>query len=155
MFGLFKSSPFVDSELGEFVRSRGFWRGNINLVSRNIPFLLLGNKEKPDPLALALVRQIQAQYASWRPLIETALFEHYSPYAEAQADEELPPGSEPFPLITSASQVWPYVTLVHVSVLPLDGKLTIELGYTTAWDEEHTLGARFLNGAFLELCGSV
>ena len=27
MFGLFKSEPFVDPRLGEFVRSYGYWRG--------------------------------------------------------------------------------------------------------------------------------
>lgn len=42
-----------------------------------------------------------------------------------------------------------------VAISPLDGSLTTELGYTTAWDEEHTLGARFAGGTFIELCGSV
>jgi len=46
-------------------------------------------------------------------------------------------------------------SLVFVSVTPLDGVLTTELGYTTAWDEEHTLGVRFQSGKFIELCGSV
>jgi hypothetical protein len=32
---------------------------------------------------------------------------------------------------------------------------TSELGYTTDWDEEHTLGARFQTGKFIELCGSM
>jgi hypothetical protein len=40
-------------------------------------------------------------------------------------------------------------------VAPLDGILTIEIGYQVAWDEEHTLGARIRDGALLELCGSV
>jgi hypothetical protein len=47
------------------------------------------------------------------------------------------------------------VSLVFVSVTPLSGLLTTELGYTTAWDDEHTLGARFQSGRFIELCGSV
>ena len=43
----------------------------------------------------------------------------------------------------------------QVSVTPLSGLLTTELGYTSAWDDEHTLGARFQLGKFVELCGSV
>jgi len=95
------------------------------------------------------------QFASWRPAIEKALFEHYGPYAEALAAGELQPPSEAFPSIAAPNQVWPHVSLVFISVTPLDGVLTTELGYTTAWDEEHTLGARFHSGTFIELCGSV
>jgi len=57
--------------------------------------------------------------------------------------------------LETPSQVWAYVSLAFVSVTPLSGFLTVELGYTTAWDEEHILGARFQAGKFLELCGSV
>ena len=42
-----------------------------------------------------------------------------------------------------------------VSVEPLAGDLTLELGLRTAWDEEHTLGARFREGRLVELNGSV
>jgi hypothetical protein len=38
---------------------------------------------------------------------------------------------------------WSHVSLVFVSVATLSGLLTTELGYATAWDDEHTLGARF------------
>ena len=47
------------------------------------------------------------------------------------------------------------MALVFVSVTPLDGVLTVELGYSAAWDEEHTLGARFQANRFVELSGSV
>ena len=76
--------------------------------------------------------------------IEEALFEHYGPYGEALAEEAAP--GEPLPSIATSNQVWPHVSLVFVSVTLMDGGLTTELGYTTAWDEGHTLGARFESG---------
>lgn len=155
MFGLFRSPPFHDAELGEFVRSRGYWRGTVSLASQSVPIALAGSRGNPDSGALALGRQAQTLYASMRPLIEAALFEHYEPYAEALEAGELPATSESFQKITEPSQVWPNVSLVFVSISPIDGVLTTEFGFTTAWDEEHTLGARFQNGALLELCGSV
>ena len=45
--------------------------------------------------------------------------------------------------------------LTFISIAPLGGVMTTELGYLTAWDEEHTLGARFVDGSFVELNGSV
>jgi hypothetical protein len=94
-------------------------------------------------------------FASWRPAIEHALFEHYEPYAEAVSAGELPSPGDALPRIAAPSDIWPHVSLVFVSVTPLSGLLTTELGYTTSWDEEHTLGARFQSGKFVELCGSV
>ena len=47
------------------------------------------------------------------------------------------------------------MSLVFVCVSFLDDVLTTELGYTTVWDEEHTLGARLQNNKLVELCGSV
>ena len=46
-------------------------------------------------------------------------------------------------------------TVEWVSVEPLAGDLTLELGLRTAWDEEHTLGARIRGGRPAELNGSV
>jgi len=89
------------------------------------------------------------------PAIEQALFEHYEPYAEAVTAGELPSPSEALPRIAAPSEVWSHVSLVFVSITPLSGFLTTELGYTTAWDDEHTLGARFQSGKYIELCGSV
>jgi len=91
---------------------------------------------------------------SWRPAIEQALFEHYEPYGEAVIAGELPAPSEAR-RIAVPGDVWSHVSLVFVSVTPLSGLLTTELGYATAWDDEHTLGARFQSGNFIELCGSV
>lgn len=47
------------------------------------------------------------------------------------------------------------VALAFVSVLPMNGTTVTELGYATAWDEEHTPGVRFADGEFVELCASV
>jgi hypothetical protein len=155
MFGLFKSPRFCDPQLGELARSRGYWRGTIAIDSNTVPLTLAGARKEPDATALAVARNIALQYAFWQPSIEAAMFEHYGPCADALAEGELPLPSEPFPNVVEASQVWAHVTLVYVCASPLDGALTTELGYTVAWDEEHTLGARFQGDKLVELCGSV
>ncbi len=101
------------------------------------------------------VRPLQALLAAWRPAIETALFAHHEPCAEALAAGGLEESDATLPRIAAPGEVWPHVSLEFVAVTPLDGVLTTELGYTSAWDEEHTLGARFRAGRFIELCGSV
>ncbi len=156
MFGLFKSPSFRDPLLGEFTRSRRQWRGSLALEgAASVPLVLSGTRTEPDSQAIATARTLANAFASWRPAIAFSLFEHYGPYAEAVAAGELPPPSEPLPSINTPSQVWPHVSLAFVSVTALEGVLTYEFGFTTAWDEEHTLGARFQEGKFLELCGSV
>ena len=156
MFGLFKSPPFHDPKLGELVRSRGLWRGLLTVEAGvSTPLTLSGTRTEPHARALAAASEVAQAFASWRPAIEQALFEHYEPYAEAVTAGELPSPSEPLPRIAAPGDVWPHVSLVFVSVTPLSGLLTTELGYTTAWDDEHTLGARFQSGKFIELCGSV
>ena len=156
MFGLFKSPTYTDLELGQFSRSRGMWRSSVQLPGLTaVPFALSGTKSEPDSRALAAARQLGTLLPGWRPAIESAFFEHYRPYAEALASGELPQPEEPLPQFTEPSQVWPHVALQFVAVSPLDGTMTVELGYTAAWDEEHTLGARFQQGRFVELNGSV
>ncbi len=141
MFGLFGSAAFRDPQLGEFSRSRGAWRGTITLGSgESVPLALCGTRKEPDAAALVVARDLPRVFPSWRPAIAQALFEHAQPEA---------------PEITSPDQVWPRASLVFVSVAPLGGVLTTELGYATGWDEEHTLGARFQSGELVELCGSV
>ena len=83
------------------------------------------------------------------------MFEHYSPYAEAVTAGEADPPSGGLPRIAAPADVWPHTTPEYLQVAPLDGILTVEIGYRVAWDEEHTLGARFRKGQLLELCGSV
>ena len=156
MFGLFKSPPFHDPKLGELVRSRGLWRGLLTVEAGvSAPLTLSGTRTEPHAQALAAARKVAQGFASWRPTIEQALFEHYEPYAEAVTAGELPSPSEALPRIATPGDVWSHVSLVFVSVTPLRGLLTTGLGYTTTWDDEHTLGARFQSGMFIELCGSV
>jgi hypothetical protein len=121
----------------------------------HIPLALFGNRKEPDPQAVALAQAVPSAFNSWRASIEGALFEHYAPYAEAVAAGEPPSLSESVAIISTSSQVWPHVAFAFVSVTPLAGELTIELGLTVTWDDEHTLGARFQAGRFLELNGSV
>lgn len=156
MFGLFKSQPFRDAQLGEFVRSRAHWRGSLSLDANvTTPLVLVGNRSQPDPQALLLARELPQLAQRLRPAIARALFEHYQPYAEAVADgDDSPPAVDLAP-IASPANVWPHVALLFASVTPLDKALTAELGYRVAWDEEHTLGARLRDGELLELCGSV
>lgn len=156
MFGLFKSPSFDDPQLGALIRSRGLWRGTLNLEpSLRVPLAITGPRSGPDPQALEAARQISASYPAWEPTIAAALFEHLEPYAQDVADGDLAAPEGGLPKIDSPDDVWPHVTLVFAAVTPLAGVLTTELGYTTAWDEEHTLGARFQSGEFVGLCGSV
>ena len=148
MFGLFKSPPFVDVALGKLIRSRGLWRGTMCLCSSGeVPLALAGTRAAPDKTAILVARDLPVQYHTWRPVIERALFEHYEPYADLLADGGQLESGTPPPHIISPSQIWPYASLVFVSVTGLGGKLTVEIGYGTEWDEEHTLGARFQDGS--------
>lgn len=155
MFGMFKSTPFSDPQLGEFRRSGGLWRGAARLGEASVPLVLSGPRAAPDPRALTVARSIASSYPTWRPSIERAMFEHYSPYAEAVAAGESEAPQEGLPRIDAPADVWPHTHTEFVQVTPLDGVLTVEIGYRVAWDEEHTLGARFREGRFLELNGSV
>ncbi|OQW73323.1 MAG: hypothetical protein BVN35_12555 [Proteobacteria bacterium ST_bin11] len=156
MFGLFKSKRFHDSQLGEFKRSGGDWRGVIALEdAKNIPLILAGNRTQPEAQAISMAHSLATAFSSMRPTIESELFAHYIPYAEELVLDENPDAGETMPKISSAIDVWPYVKLEFVSITPLDGELIYELGYSVVWDEEHTLGARFTADQFVELCGSV
>jgi hypothetical protein len=55
----------------------------------------------------------------------------------------------------SPAEIWPHATAVHVIVDPLNPRFAVEIGYATAWDIEHTLGARLSNWRLVELNGSV
>jgi hypothetical protein len=156
MFKLFKSAPFIDPQLGEFHRSWGKWRGTIKLdAESSVPLVLSGRRASPDPEALRIAQKLPYDYPALKKVVEKELFEHYSPYAEAVAAGEEDPPSSGLPRIDTPSSVWSHTTLEYVQVSPLDGILSVEIGYRVAWDEEHTLGARFRNDKLLELCGSV
>jgi hypothetical protein len=156
MFGLFKSAPFIDPQLGELRRARGAWRGTLGLDGKAAVLLVVsGPRAAPDPEAVRVARSVPDEYASWRPAIERALFEHLLPYAEAIAAGEFEPPASGLPSIEAPSSVWPHAAVEFVQVAPLSGQLTVEIGYRVAWDEEHTLGARLRGGQLIELCGSV
>ena len=155
MFNLFGSSKIIDPNLGEFTRSRGYWRGTVAIdVWSNVPLIVAGERAAPEPEALAAAKAVAAHFPDWRAVIEQALYEHCEPYAKAIASGELLPPDEQFAGPVSPSDVWPHVSLVFVCVKPLDGSITVELAMNVDWDEEHTLGARFRDGKFVELCGS-
>lgn len=151
MFNFFRSDPFDDPDLGELRRRRGRWRGTLLLGDERVPLALSGPRAAPDPGAIAVARALRADFAAARPALERALFEHYAPYAEAAAEG----GPADVPRIEGPPGVWPHAVAEFVHVAPIDGTLTAEVGYRVAWDEEHTLGARFREGRFVELSGSV
>ena len=153
MFGLFESPPFADPQLGEFRRSRGRWRGTVPLGDAAVPLVLGGSREAPDAEALTLARTIPAAFPAWRADLAQALFEHYEPYAESVAAGEAEGSGTPG--VGAPAAVWPHAHAEYVQVAPLDGALTIEIGYRVDWDEEHTLGARVREGRLIELNGSV
>ena len=81
--------------------------------------------------------------------------EHYAPYKEAVAAGEDDPPIDPLPVVALPSDVWPLEKLLSASVAPIDRRLMAEVALATAWDDEHTLGARFDASSFLELKGSI
>ncbi len=156
MFGLFKTPTFADDELGQFQRSRGYWRGQIRLdVGEPVALVLSGSRERPDAEALALARTIRGDLPRWRPSIAEALVEHLEPYAEAVAAGEAEPPAGGLPAIHAPADVWPHTAIEFIQVAPLDGHLTVQIGLRVAWDEEHTLGAIVRGGRLLGLNGSV
>ena len=152
MFGFFRSAVIVDPKLGTLRHARGGWHGELKLSGTVIPVYLAGTQAAPGDSALAEARSLSSKFESLRPAIEAALFEHYQPYADAASMGDLP---KSVAAIESPNDVWPHVSVQFVSIEPMDGVLTTEIAYATAWDEEHLLGARFRAGKFLELCGSV
>jgi Domain of unknown function (DUF6985) len=155
MFGVFKSPPFADPQLGELRRARRLWRGAFFLDDTTVPLMLSGSRTAPDPRALDIAHSIAFAYPAWRTTIEPSLFEHYAPYAEAVVRGEVSPSEAELLRIASPADVWAYTNAEFIQVAPLDGELTVEIGYRVAWDEEHTLGARLRHGQLVELCGSV
>ena len=155
MLAFLRSLPFTDPVLGELRRSRGAWRGTIALQETSIPLVLPGLWSAPDSRALHIAHCIPCEYAESRALIAAALFDHYSPYAEAVATGELEPPEQGLPRINHPDEVWPHTAVQFVAVSKLDRQLMIEVGYRVAWDEEHLLGALLRNGQLIELNGSV
>ena len=59
--------------------------------------MLSGTRTAPHAQALAAAREVAQAFASWRPTIVQALFEHYEPYADAITAGELPSPSQALP----------------------------------------------------------
>ncbi len=151
---LFRSTPHTDATLGTLTRRGGQWHGQIALAGASVPIVLAGSKTAASDRSLLLGRELLTRYESLRPAIAEALFEHYGPYREALDAGELDE-PEPIPRLSGPAEVWPHVTLRRVRIEPLDGVEAVELAYETAWDVEHTLGARFREWTLIELNGSV
>jgi hypothetical protein len=153
LFPLFQSHTVNDPILGPFTRARGYWRGRVTLgAHRDVPLLIAGGRDAPDAAALAVARELAARYAGLQGAIATALVEHYEPYRDAGDEDQT---SDRLPRIAQAAEVWPHVTPVQVIVAPLAGRLRVEIGYATEWDEEHTLGAIVVDWRLVELNGSI
>lgn len=156
MFGLFTAHVFTDPDLGMLNLARGYWRSAIDLGEGLVPMALAGDRQAPDPAALAEARALRQRMAAWQAPLQAALFAHYRPYAEAvAAGAPLPDPDLPFPVITAPAAVAAHVSLAFVSIVPEAGQWVTELGYAADWDTEYTVGARFAEGRLLELCGSV
>lgn len=153
MFGLFRSEPFPDGQLGLFRRSGKYWKSSLVVAPcGTFRLALAGSRKAPDLIALGLAKELPERFESLMPNIQRSLFEHYAPYKEAIAGEET---CSPCPSVVGPEAVWPHVMPAHVLVEPLEGVLTVEIAFNVAWDVEHTVGARFQNWQFIELNGSV
>jgi hypothetical protein len=156
MAGFFKSPTVEDPVLGVLERARGSWRCLLPLEgAQQIPLSLFGSNREPDPTALEAARQIAPTFSAWRPYIQRALFDHYTPYAEAATEGETSEEGIAMPIIAGPDHVWAHVSLQSIAIRKLSGALTTELVYAATWDDDHMLGARFQAGHFVELCGSV
>lgn len=122
-------------ELGPLKRSRGAWRGQLLLADGvSVRLSIMGKRNEPDPVGLALAATIVSRVERWRPPIEAALREHATDAGSVV--DEMPEPS-------------------FVAVIALDGVPTIEFGYEVPWDEEHTIGICLRDDVVVEVNGSI
>lgn len=145
MLGLFTSHPFDDPVLGRLVRSRRLWRGSILLAGTAIPLSLAGTRRAPDPDAIAAARALPATLAANREAVTRALVDYLEACESAVADR----------VIAQASDVWRFVEIESASVTWFGDTLVAEVALRTSWDDEHTQGARFAGGRFVEFNASI
>ena len=127
MFGLFKTEPFRDADLGELHYKHGFWRGQLSLGAMGRAELIVeGSRTAPNSSALASARKLPAGFDALRPSIAAALFEHLEPYAESE-DE-----SGSFEHVESPSDVWAQTKLLFVAVTSEASASKVELGLSVA-----------------------
>ena len=84
--GLFRPMVYRDPDLGNLVRRRGVWRGQLALPHHGpAPLQVVGGWSRPPETRLHLARGLGSRYDELRPAIARALFAHYEPYAESVA----------------------------------------------------------------------
>lgn len=101
-----------------------------------MPLSIMGTRDGPDPVAVALACSIPSGFEGWRSSIDSELRDHATT-ADVAA--------------TASTPTIP----CYAAVIALDGQPSIELGYQVPWEEEHTLGARIRGDRLVELNGSV
>lgn len=149
LFDLFTRAAQEVPGLGRLEHRRGAWRGTIPLGgSAPVPLELAGPRGGVPEARLQLARELMVRYDDLRPSIQEGLYEHYRPYLEAPDDDAVP-------AIHTASEVWDYVSIAHVRIEPFAGTETVEVGFETTWDVEHTPAARFQEWQLVEFSGSV
>lgn len=155
MFGLFSTTDTQHPQLGTLKLQKGHWRGTMALPGKGaVPLILAGSRKGPDTAAVGEALLLPARFAQWQPMIATALYEHFDPYAESYAAQGEDASTGAVAPIRNAQDAWAQATLAAIVIAPLSGAMATELCFTTRWDEEHTLGARFQGERWLELCGS-
>ena len=122
----------------------------MTLERESVPLMLSELGGGPDPDALSVARSLSINYVSWRPVAAQALFEHFAPYREAIAAGKIDAPREVLSIV-EPDDVWRHVRAIFVLI----SRVSVEIGLQADWDEEHTLGARYRGGEFIELCGSV
>ncbi len=154
MFGVFKSKPFAEEQLGKFERVRGYWRGTIDLPPHGTLMLLLaGSRASPDRSAVQTARDLPSNYDRCRERLGEALFHHYQPYVEIREEVAEIEGS--FPEFTSVHEVWSSVSPQYVLIEGRGNPPVVEIALSVGWDPEHTLGARRSGDGVSELCPSI
>jgi hypothetical protein len=149
LFDLFSRPSQEAPGLGRLERRLGVWLGTIAVGGQPaVPLELTGPRDGVPTPRLDLARALTSRYESLRTALQGALYEHYQPYLEAPDDDAVP-------AIGEASQIWDYVTIAHVRIQPMDGVETLEIGFETTWDVEHTPAARFQDWRLVEFNGSV
>lgn len=154
LFGFLRPDPVQHPRLGTLVWSGGHWRGTADIAPfGTTPVLVAGSRSGPNGVAAEIASELPSRLPALAPAVAQALWEHLEPYQEqVGAGEWL---GESLPTIGSAPEVWPHVKLDYVLVEPLSRAITVEMVFSAAWDDEHALGARFVDWKLLELCGSV
>ena len=146
LFKFFSSALFESGVLGNFEKINGLWEGSISLMgNKKTPILIFGNRSGPDFYALESMVEVLNSWDEISNEIQNSLFEHYL---------RGPTWNDSYPRIDRA-RLMASVVFEQILVEMRRGRLVIEISIRTAWDEEHTLGARLVNLKLEELCESI